>query len=114
MLVFVMGAFGEMSGDVRRICDIIAHELARILVSYHSDDAKRTKGMYRQRIQKAWGTRRTVAGPAYSSAALGTSSSTARRTAVPTARRCRRTRTTTTTAFSLTPPGGGGGGFAAA
>ena len=38
-----------------RICDIIAHELARTHVSYYSDDAKRTKGMYRQRIQKAWG-----------------------------------------------------------
>ena len=24
-------------------------------VSYYNDDAKRTKGMYRQRIQKAWG-----------------------------------------------------------
>ena len=55
VLAFVMGAFGEMSGDVSRICDTIAHELARIHVSYHSDDAKRTKGMYRQRIQKAWG-----------------------------------------------------------
>ena len=55
VLVFVMGAFGEMSGDVSRICDIIAHELARIYVSYHNDDAKRAKGMYRQRIPKAWG-----------------------------------------------------------
>ena len=24
-----MGAFAEMSGDVSRICDIIAHDLAR-------------------------------------------------------------------------------------
>ena len=55
VLVFVMGAFAEMSGDVTRICDIIAHELARTHVSYYNDDAKRTKGMYRQRIQKAWG-----------------------------------------------------------
>ena len=55
MLVFVMGAFAEMSGDVSRICDIIAHELARTHVSYYNDDAKRTKGMYRRRIQKAWG-----------------------------------------------------------
>ena len=54
VLVFVMGAFGEMSGDVSRICDIIAHELARIHVPYHNDDAKRTIAMYRQRIQKAW------------------------------------------------------------
>ena len=55
VLVFVMGAFAEMSEDVSRICDIIAHELARIHVSYYNDGAKRTKGMYRQRIQKAWG-----------------------------------------------------------
>ena len=38
-----------------RICDIIAHELARTHVSYYNDDAIRTKGMYRQRIQQAWG-----------------------------------------------------------
>ena len=44
MLVFVMGAFVGISGDVSRICDIIAYELARIHVSYHNDDAKRTKG----------------------------------------------------------------------
>ena len=55
VLVFVMGAFAEMSGDVSRICGIIAHELARTHVSYYNDDAKRTRGMYRQRIQKAWG-----------------------------------------------------------
>ena len=50
VLVFVMGAFGEMSGDVSRICD---NKLARIYVPYHSDNTKRTKGMYRQRIQRA-------------------------------------------------------------
>jgi len=50
-----MGAFAEMSEDVSRICDITAHGLARTHVSYYSDDAKRTKGMYRKRIQKAWG-----------------------------------------------------------
>ena len=55
VLVFVKGAFAEMSGDVTRICGIIAHELARTHVSYYNDDAKRTKGMCRQRIQKAWG-----------------------------------------------------------
>ena len=38
-----------------RICDIIAHDLARTHVSYYNDDAKRTKGVYRKRIQKAWG-----------------------------------------------------------
>ena len=50
-----MGAFAEMSEDVSRICVIIAHDLARTHVSYYNDDAKRTKGMYRQRTQKAWG-----------------------------------------------------------
>ena len=30
-------------------------DLARTHVSYYSDDAKRTKGIYRKRIQKAWG-----------------------------------------------------------
>ena len=54
LLVFVVGAFAEMSEDVGRICGIIAHDLARTHVSYYNDDAKRTKGMYRQRIQKAW------------------------------------------------------------
>jgi len=54
-LIFVMDAFAEMPGDVSRICDITAHDLARIHVSYYSSDAKRTKGMYKQRIQKAWG-----------------------------------------------------------
>ena len=55
VLVFVVGAFAEMSEDVSRICDTIAHDLARAHVSYCNDDAKRTKGMYRQRIQKARG-----------------------------------------------------------
>ena len=62
-MVFAMGAFSEMPVDVSRICDIIAHELAWTHVSYYNDHAKRTKGRYRQRIQKAWGTRRTAAGP---------------------------------------------------
>ena len=50
VLVFVMGAFKKMPGNVNRICD-----LARTHVSYYNDDARRTKGMYRTRIQKAWG-----------------------------------------------------------
>jgi len=33
----------------------IAHDLARIHISYYNDDFKRTKGMYRQRSQRAWG-----------------------------------------------------------
>jgi len=55
VLVFVIGAFVGMPGDVSRICDIIAHDLARIHVSYYNNGAKRIKGMYRQRIQKARG-----------------------------------------------------------
>ena len=51
----MMGAFAEMPEAVSRICGIIAHDLARTHVSYYNDDAKRTKGMYRKRIQKAWG-----------------------------------------------------------
>ena len=38
-----------------RICDITAHDLAWTHVSCYNADAKRTKGMYRQRIQQAWG-----------------------------------------------------------
>ena len=41
--------------DISRICDITAHDLARIHISYYNSDTKRTKGMYRQHIQKAWG-----------------------------------------------------------
>ena len=52
---FVVGTFAEMSEGVSCICDITAHDLARTHVSYYNDDAKRTKGMYRQRIRKAWG-----------------------------------------------------------
>ena len=51
----MVGAFAEMSEDVSCICDIIAHYLVRTHVSYYNEDAKRIKGMYRQRIQKAWG-----------------------------------------------------------
>ena len=45
VLVFVVGAFAEMSEDVNRICDITAHDQARTHVSYYNDDAKRIKGM---------------------------------------------------------------------
>ena len=45
MLVFVVGAFAEMSEDVSRICDITAHDLARTHVSYYNNGAKRTEGM---------------------------------------------------------------------
>ena len=56
VLVFVMGAFAEISGDVSRICGIIAHKPAWTHASYYNDDYKRTKGMYRTRIQKARGS----------------------------------------------------------
>ena len=36
VLVFVVGAFAEMSEDVSRICDIIVHDLARTHVSYNN------------------------------------------------------------------------------
>jgi len=55
VLVFVVGAFAEMPKDVSRICGIIAHDLVRTHVPYYYYDAKRTRGMYKQRIQKAWG-----------------------------------------------------------
>ena len=102
VLVFVAGAFAEMSDDVSRICDIIAHE-SRTTTTMPSAPRACTGSTSR----RPGGTRRTAAGPAPSSTAPGTSSSTARRTAAPTARRCRRTRTTrTATSFSTTPRGG--------
>ena len=55
VLVFVVGAFAEISEDVSRICDTTAQDLARTHVSYYNNDAKRTKGMYMGRVQKAWG-----------------------------------------------------------
>ena len=54
VLVFVVGAFAKISEDVSRICDITAQDLARTHVSFYNDNTKRTKGMYRERIQKAW------------------------------------------------------------
>ena len=106
VLVFVVGAFAEMSEDVSRICDIIAHDLARTHVSYYNDDSRRTKGMCRQRIQKAWGHTAhrgwarlllnrarglIIHGPAHRGA---------------TARRCRRTRAIRTSTSFLTTPRG--------
>jgi len=57
VLVFVMCEFTEMPGYVSRICEITAHDLARTHVSYYNDRSNHTKGMHRQRIQKAWGHR---------------------------------------------------------
>ena len=58
-VVFVMGAFAEMSGDVSRICVTIARELARTSASHYNDHAKQSKGMY---ISSPGGTRRTAVG----------------------------------------------------
>ena len=113
VLVFVVGAFAEMSEDVSRICGIIAHDLARTHVSYYNGAVKRTKGMYRQRTQKAWGHTAhllllnrardlVIHDPAYRGA--NGAPRRQRRSAAPTAQRCRRTRTIrTATSFSTTP-----------
>ena len=113
VLVFVMGAFAEMSEDVSRICDIIAHDLARTHVSYYNGDAKRNKGMYRKRIQKAWGHTahrgwaRLLLYRARDLITHGPAHRGADGAAMPTARRCRRTRAIrTATSFSTTPRGG--------
>jgi len=46
---------GRVRGDVRGREPHLWHHRTRPGVSYYNDDSKRTKGMYRQRIQKAWG-----------------------------------------------------------
>ena len=103
VLVFVVGAFAEMSEDVSRICDIIAHDLARTHISYYNDDSKRTKGMYRQHIQKAWvhtahrGWARLLLDRARDLIIHGPAHRP----------RCRRTRTIRTATSSLAAPRGG-------
>jgi len=52
VLVFGWARSRRCRGDVSRIFDITARDLARIHVSYYNDDAKRTKGMYRQRMRR--------------------------------------------------------------
>jgi len=69
-LVFVMGAFAKMSEDVSRICDIIAHDLARTHVSYYNDDAKRTRACTGSASRRHGGTRASrlgliIHGPAH-------------------------------------------------
>ena len=46
VLVFVMGTFAEMPGDVSRIQDITTHDLTRIHVSCYNNYAKSIKVMY--------------------------------------------------------------------
>ena len=55
VLVFVMGAFAEMSGDVSRICDIIAHDWRGPTSRTTTTMPSAPRVMYRQRTQKAWG-----------------------------------------------------------
>ena len=99
VLVLVVGSFAEMSEDVSRICDIIAHE-SRTTTTMPSAPRACTGSTSR----RPGGTRRTAAGPASSSIVPGTSSPTARRAAAPTARRCRRTRAIRTATSTLTTP----------
>jgi len=93
-----------MPEDVSRICDVTAHDLARTHVSYNNDDAKRTKGMYRQRTQKAWGH---TAHRGWARLLLNRARDLILRTTAPAARRCRRMGTIRM-AKSFQPPREGG------
>ena len=106
-MVFVMGAFAEMLGDVNRICDIIAHDLARTTSRTTTTMPSAPRACTSSTSRRPGGTWRTADGPVSSSTAPGTSSSTARRTAAPTARRCRRTRMTRKASFLFPPREGG-------
>ena len=55
MLVPVVGAFAEMSSDTELIADLIATALAADHIQFYSESAKQAKGMFKQRIRKAWG-----------------------------------------------------------
>ena len=99
---FVMGALVEMPGEVSHIFDITAHDLARTHVLYYNDDAKRNKGMYRQRIQRALGHSAHRGWARFPLDRTRDLVIHGRRTAAPEVRRYRRTRTTiTATSFSL-------------
>ena len=51
----VVGAFAEMSSDTELIADLIATALAADHIQFYSESAKQAKGMFKQRIRKAWG-----------------------------------------------------------
>ena len=55
VLVPVVGAFAEMSSDTELIADLIATALAADHIQFYSESAKQAKGMFKQRIRKAWG-----------------------------------------------------------
>ena len=52
----VIGAFGEMSGDVKHIADAIATELANEHCSYYSDKKPKTvRSYFRNQLYRSWG-----------------------------------------------------------
>ena len=55
MLVPVVGAFAEMSPDTELIADLIAAALAAEHVQFYSESAKQAKGIFKQRVRRAWG-----------------------------------------------------------
>jgi len=55
VLVPVVGAFAEMSSDIKAIADLIAAALAADHAQFYNESAKKSKGMFTQRIHKAWG-----------------------------------------------------------
>jgi hypothetical protein len=55
VLVPVAGAFAEMSSDTDLIADLIATALAGDHVRFYDESAKQAKGMFKQRIRRAWG-----------------------------------------------------------
>jgi hypothetical protein len=53
--VSVVCAFAEMSSDVGALADVIASALAADHIQFFSTGAMEAKGMYKQRIRRAWG-----------------------------------------------------------
>jgi hypothetical protein len=52
----VIGAFGEMSDDVKHIADAIATELANEHCSYYSDKIPKTvRSYFRNQLYRSWG-----------------------------------------------------------
>jgi len=67
VLVFVMGPSAEMSGDMSRICDIIAHDLARTTSRTTTTIPSAPRACTGSTFKRPGGTRRTAAGPISSS-----------------------------------------------
>ena len=55
VLVPVIGAFAEMSSDVKALADDTASALAAGHIQYFSTSAVEAKGICKQRIRAAWG-----------------------------------------------------------